>query len=165
MKAYDKRKLITKAILFATVASLSIFVFLPTFYLISFSFTQWGNIYQDVFANPLIGGENWQQILRYLSLSFRTAFLAVILGFLFGIPLAYFLARKKFVGKSLLEDIVTFSLVIPTSGFGVATLLTWTGISGLGALIGRGIVNANDVIPVVNVPFLILIVHVALTFP
>jgi len=165
MKALDKRKLIAKILLFATVASLSIFVLLPTFYLISFSFTQWGNIYQDVFANPLIRDENWQQILRYLALSFRTAFFAVILGFLFGIPLAYFLARKRFVGKALLEDIVTFSLVIPTSGFGVATLLTWTGISGLGALVGRGIVNANAVIPGVNVPFLILMVHVALTFP
>ena len=165
MKAIDKRKLIAKILLFATVASLSIFVFSPTFYLISFSFNQWGNIYQDVFANPLIGDENWQQILRYLALSFRTAFLALILDFLFGIPLAYFLARKRFVGKSLLEDIVTFSLVIPTSGFGVATLLTWTGISGLGALFGRGIVEANYVIPLINVPFLILMVHVALTFP
>lgn len=165
MKASDKRRLIAKILLFATLASLSIFVFLPTFYLISFSFTQSGSIYQDVFANPLIGDENWQQILRYLTLSFRTAFFAVILDFLFGIPLAYFLARKRFVGKSLLEDIVTFSLVIPTSGFGVATLLTWTGISGLGALIGRGVFEAYYVIPLINVPFLILMVHVALTFP
>jgi len=164
MKA-DRRKLTAKILLFATVASLSIFVFLPTFYLISFTFTQWGSINQDVFANPLIGDENWQQILRFLALSFRIAFLTVIFDFLFGVPLAYFLARKKFFGKSLLEDVVTFSLVIPTSGFGVATLLTWTGISGLGALIGRGVVEAYYVIPLVNVPFLILIVHVALTFP
>ncbi len=165
MRAPNSRKLIAQIVILAILASLGIFVLLPTFYLISFTLTKWTEIYTDVFANPLIGDENWQQILRYLALSFRLSFVAVVLDFLFGVPLAYFLARKRFFGKAFLEDIVTLSLVIPTSGFGVATLLTWTGISGLGALIGRGIVEASYVIPVVNVPFIMLIVHVALTFP
>lgn len=165
MKIANGRKLIAQTVIFAILASLGIFVLLPTFYLISFTLTKWTEIYTDVFANPLIGDENWQQILRYLALSFRLSFVAVVLDFLFGVPLAYFLARKRFFGKAFLEDIVTLSLVIPTSGFGVATLLTWTGISGLGALIGRGIVEASYVLPFVNVPFIMLIVHVALTFP
>jgi len=54
----------------------------------------------------------------------------------------------------LLEDIITFPLVIPTSGFGFATLITWTAIVG-----------APSLIPFINVPLLILVVHVALTFP
>jgi len=165
MRTLMNRKLLAQTVTFATVASLCVFVLLPTFYLISFTLTRWNDIYMDVFANPLVGDENWQQILRYLALSFRLAFLAVVLDFLFGVPLAYFLARKRFFGKALLEDIVTLSLVIPTSGFGVATLLTWTGVSGLGALLGRGIVEASYVIPLINVPFLMLVVHVALTFP
>ncbi len=165
MKFPSNRKLIAKTLVFTVLASISVFVLLPTFYLISFTLTRWNEVYIDVFANPLIGDTNWQQILRYLGFSFRLSFLAVILDFLFGIPLAYFLARKQFFGKSFLEDIVTLSLVIPTSGFGVATLLTWTGVSGLGALVGRGIVEEAYAIPFFNVPFLMLIVHVALTFP
>ncbi len=165
MRIPTSRKLIAQTVIFAVLASLGIFVLLPSFYLISFTLTKWPEIYTDVFANPLIGNANWQQILRYLALSFRLSFVAVVLDFLFGVPLAYFLARKRFFGKALLEDIVTLSLVIPTSGFGVATLLTWTGISGLGALIGRGIVEADYVVPFINIPFLMLTVHVALTFP
>lgn len=165
MKLPNDRKLIAQITIFAILASLGIFVLLPTFYLISFTLFKWNEIYNDVFANPLIGDENWQQILRYLALSFRLSIVTVVLDFIFGVPLAYFLARKRFFGKSFLEDIVTLSLVIPTSGFGVASLLTWTGISGLGALIGRGIVEEAYVLPFVNVPFIMLIVHVALTFP
>ena len=165
MQLLGNRRFITKVVIVVVLASLGIFVLLPTFYLISFTLTRWPEVYADVFANPLIGDANWQQILRYLTFSLRLSLIAVILDFLFGIPLAYFLARKQFFGKSLLEDIITLSLVIPTSGFGVATLLTWTGVSGLGALIGRGIVEAYFVIPLINVPLLMLLVHVALTFP
>ncbi len=162
MKTLEKKGLIVIVVILTCVC---IFVLLPTFYLISFTAVKWSEVYTDVFANPLIGDTNWQQILRYLTFSMRLSFVAVALDFLFGIPLAYFLARKQFLGKSFLEDLITLSLVVPTSGFGVATLLTWTGVSGLGALIGRGVVEASYVIPVVNVPFLMLLVHVALTFP
>ncbi len=139
----------------------------PTFFLFSFTFLKWGEIFTDVFANPIIGDENWNQIIKFLFFSFRLAFFTVLLDLLFGIPLAYLLARKKFIGKSLLEDITTLPLVIPTSGFGFATLITWTTVAGIGGLIGlqRGIIDLNYVIPFLNVPFLILIVHVALTFP
>lgn len=161
----DKRKFINQITILATILSLIVFVLLPTFFLISFTFIKWGDIYHEVFANPLIGDENWRQIQRYLALSFRIAFFAVVLDLIFGVPLAYLLARKKFVGKTLLEDIITFPLVIPTSGFGFATLITWTTVSGLGGLVGQGIMEAKYLIPFVNVPFLILIIHVALTFP
>jgi len=161
----DKRKLVAKTAVFATVASLLVFVFLPSFFLISFTFTQWPDVYTEVFANPFIGDTNWREIQKHIFLSLRLAFLAVMLDLLFGIPLAYLLARKRFMGKGLLEDIITFTLVIPTSGFGFATLIAWTTTSGLGSLIGRGIVDMNYRIPVINVPLIMLIVHIALTFP
>jgi ABC-type spermidine/putrescine transport system permease subunit II len=151
----DKRRLIAKAAVLATVASLFVFVFLPSFFLISFTFTRWPNVYTEVFANPFIGDTNWLEIQKYLSLSLRLASVAVLLGFLFGIPLAYVLARKKFWGKGFLEDLITFTLVIPTSGFGFATLITW-------GLLGTG---PNHLIPIANIPLVALIVHVALTFP
>lgn len=156
----DKRKLIAKLAIFATVTSLFVFVLLPSFFLISFTFTKWPDVYTEVFANPFIGDTNWREIQKYLALSLRIAFFAVMLDLLFGIPLAYLLARKRFWGKGLLEDLITFTLVIPTSGFGFATLLLWSLL-----LFGRGIVDQTYLIPIINVPFLTLIVHVALTFP
>ncbi|MDH5449935.1 MAG: ABC transporter permease subunit [Candidatus Bathyarchaeota archaeon] len=161
----DRKKLIAKIAVFATLASLFIFVFLPSFFLISFTFTKWPDVYTEVFANPFIGDTNWIEIQKHLALSLRLAFFAVMLDLLFGIPLAYLLARKKFWGKGFLEDLITFTLVIPTSGFGFATVLTWTTTSGLGYLIGRGIVDIDFLIPLINVPFMMLIVHIALTFP
>ena len=150
----DPRKAIAQIGALATAISLIVFVLLPTFFLISIPFTRWGEIYNQVFANPLIGDVLWVEMQRVLALSLRIAVFAVALDFIFGIPLAYLLARKKFIGKALLEDIITFPLVIPTSGFGFATLITWTAIVG-----------APSLIPFVNVPLLILVVHVALTFP
>jgi ABC-type spermidine/putrescine transport system permease subunit II len=160
-----KQNLLSRIGVSATVASLIVFVFLPSFFLISFTFTRWPEVYTEVFANPLIGDTNWIEIQKYLGLSLRLAIFAVAIDLIFGIPLAYILARKKFWGKGFLEDLITFTLVIPTSGFGFATLIAWTTVSGIGALFGRGIVETNYLIPVFNVPFIMLIVHIALTFP
>ncbi len=149
----------------ATVVSLILFVFLPSFFLISFTFTRWPEVYTEVFANPLIGDTNWIEIQKYLGLSLRLALSAIAVDLIFGIPLAYILARKKFWGKGFLEDLISFTLVIPTSGFGFATLIAWTSASGIGALLTGGNVQIDSVIPVLNVPLLMLIIHVALTFP
>ena len=160
-----KQKWFSRLGVSSTVASLIIFVFLPCFFLISFTFTQWPEVYTEVFANPLIGDTNWIEIQKYLGLSLRLAISAVAIDLIFGIPLAYILARKNFWGKGFLEDLITFTLVIPTSGFGFATLITWTSDVGLGALFGTGITNTIYLIPGINVPFVMLVVHIALTFP
>jgi ABC-type spermidine/putrescine transport system permease subunit II len=151
-----KQNLLSRIGVSATVVSLIVFVFLPSFFLISFTFTRWPEVYTEVFANPLIGDTNWIEIQKYLGLSLRLAIFAVAIDLIFGVPLAYILARKKFWGKGFLEDLITFTLVIPTSGFGFATLIAWTSIFG---------VDSVYLIPVINVPFIMLIVHIALTFP
>lgn len=160
-----KKTLLSRFGVSATVVSLIIFVFLPSFFLISFTFTQWPDVYTEVFANPLIGDTNWLEIQKYLGLSLRLALSAIIIDLIFGVPLAYILARKKFWGKGFLEDLITFTLVIPTSGFGFATLIAWTSASGIGALLTGGAVQIDTVIPFLNVPLLMLVIHVALTFP
>ena len=161
----ERKALLSRLGISATVLSLILFVFLPSFFLISFTFTQWPEVYNEVFANPLIGDTNWIEIQKYLGLSLRLALSAVVIDIIFGLPLAYILARKKFWGKGFLEDLITFTLVIPTSGFGFATLIAWTSASGIGALLAGGSVQIDSVIPFINVPFLMLIIHVALTFP
>jgi ABC-type sulfate transport system permease component len=158
---------LSESIIWVTLGAFIVFVLLPTFYLISYVFLRWNEVWVEVFANPIIGDENWKQILKVLFFSFRLSLSTVAFDLVFGIPLAYVLARKRFRGKSLLEDIVTLPLVIPTSGFGFATLITWTTVAGIGGLIGlgSGLVPINSVVPFVNIPFILFIVHVALTFP
>ncbi len=158
---------LSRLVVWATLATLVIFVFLPTFYLISYVFFRWPEVNTEVFQNPIIGDENWKQILKVLFFSFRLSLSAIIFDLAFGIPLAFVLARKKFPGKGLLEDIVTLPLVIPTSGFGFATLIAWTSNTGIGGVLGlnSGLISIDAAIPVINVPFLLFVVHVALTFP
>ena len=167
LEAFEKRTIITKTALFAVLASFLVFVLMPTIYIVSFTFTRWEEIYSEVFANPIIASENWFQIQRVLLFSFRIALFTIAFDFIFGIPLAYLLAHKRFVGKGILEDIITLPLVIPTSGFGFATLITWTTVSGLGGVLGfkSGLLNLADRIPLINIPFLIFAVHVGLTLP
>lgn len=164
-QAKGKKTLLSRLGVSATVLGLILFVFLPSFFLISFTFTRWPEVYTEVFANPLIGDTNWLEIQKYLGLSLRLALTAVTIDLVFGLPLAYILARKKFWGKGFLEDLITFTLVIPTSGFGFATLIAWTSASGIGALLTGGTVQIDSVIPILNVPLLMLVIHVALTFP
>ncbi|KYH41114.1 MAG: hypothetical protein AYL33_004900 [Candidatus Bathyarchaeota archaeon B63] len=157
----------SRLVVSCTLVTFIIFVMLPTFYLISYVFLRWDEVWYEVFANPIIGDENWRQIIKALIFSFRLSLSTVAFDLIFGVPLAYVLARKRFPGKGLLEDLVTLPLVIPTSGFGFATLVTWTTVAGLGGLLGMrsGLISLNAVAPFINVPFILFIVHVALTFP
>jgi len=157
----------SKLVVSCTLVAFIIFVILPTFYLISYVFLRWDEVWYEVFANPIIGDENWKQIIKVLLFSFRLSISTVAFDLIFGIPLAYVLARKKFPGKNLLEDLVTLPLVIPTSGFGFATLITWTTVSGLGGLLGlpSGLISLNTLTPFIDVPFILFVVHIALTFP
>jgi len=109
-QAKGKKTLLSRIGVSATVLSLIIFVFLPSFFLISFTFTRWPEVYTEVFANPLIGNTNWIEIQKYLGLSLRLAISTIVIDLIFGIPLAYILARKSFWGKGFLEDLIAFTL-------------------------------------------------------
>ncbi len=133
----------------------------------SFMVVNWGEVYTEVFANPLIGNEHWNQIKGILLFSFRIAAVTVLVDVIFGIPLSYILARKEFPGKGLLENLVMLPLVIPTSAFGFATLITWTTSTFITKFfhLNGGFFEQGFVLPFLNIPLLILIVHVTLTFP
>ncbi len=143
---------------------LLLFVFMPSLYLFTYIFSRWNEIYVTVFAHPIIGNQYWTEIVRALNLSFRLSLTTVAIDLVIGIPLAYLLGKKDFPGKSLIEDLTILPLVIPTSGFGFATMIAWTASYGLAALLGLR-VGVDTVVPLVNIPLIMLIVHVALTFP
>jgi len=69
-------------------------------------------------------------VLGAVGLSCFAAFLAVGAAFVFGVPLAYLLARKDFRGKGLIEGVIDLPMAIPHVVAGIA-LLTVFGTNGL----------------------------------
>ncbi|MBN1151544.1 ABC transporter permease [candidate division WOR-3 bacterium] len=55
---------------------------------------------------------------------FSAAF-ASLIGIIFGVPLAYILARKNFFGKRLVESLIDIPVVIPHSAAGIALLFVF----------------------------------------
>ena len=63
------------------------------------------------------------QVLEALRLSLFCASAATVLSLVFGVPLAWVLARARFRGRGLLRALVTLPLVLPPVVGGVALLL------------------------------------------
>ncbi len=80
-------------------------------------------------AEQVADPEVMESILNSLSLAIVTAIIACI----FGIPLAYILARKKFWGKAVIEAIVDLPLAIPHTVAGIALLSVFGRKAFLGA--------------------------------
>ncbi|MDY3776053.1 MAG: molybdate ABC transporter permease subunit, partial [Campylobacter sp.] len=51
-------------------------------------------------------------------LSFKLAFISTLILLVFCVPLAYFLSRVNFKGKSVIEAIISLPLVLPPSVLG-----------------------------------------------
>ena len=56
---------------------------------------------------------------------------------LFGTPLAYFLARQEFRGKSVLEAVIDVPIMVPHTVAGIAVLMTFSPKAPLGAMLVR----------------------------
>ncbi len=137
-----------------TAAAVLILVVLPALYILGFIVTHWEEILREIFYNPVIGDTYWRDIIRFLSLSLRLSLSALLVDIVLGLALAYMLSTRRFRGLGVLEDLITLVLVLPTSGFGFAVLMTWAGTP-----------LADALIPIVNVPAIAFLVHVALTLP
>lgn len=73
------------------------------------------------------------EVLSALWLSLITATIATVISLLFGVPLAWLLARTEFPGRRAVRALVTVPLVIPPVVGGVALLL----VLGRNGLLGR----------------------------
>jgi molybdate/tungstate transport system permease protein len=65
------------------------------------------------------------EVCNSLYLTIIAALIAMGIGLLLGVPLAYLLARHQFWGKKLLEAIIDIPIVIPHSAAGVALLFVF----------------------------------------
>jgi molybdate transport system permease protein len=80
-------------------------------------------------------------ILAALELSLETASLATVLCVVFGVPLAWLLARVEFRGRGLVRALVTVPLVLPPVVGGIALLL----VLGRRGLLGQWLDSAFGV--------------------
>lgn len=74
-----------------------------------------------------------EMAVRALWLTLRTTLISTIACVVFGTPMAYLLARRRFTGKGLLDTLVDLPVVVPPVVAGVALLLAF----GRRGLIGR----------------------------
>lgn len=86
------------------------------------------------------------QVISSLFISIYSALIATLIAVLFGVPLAYILARHDFKGKGFVESIIDIPIVIPHTVSGIALLLVFTNGGILGApLSSIGLVFTNAV--------------------
>jgi molybdate transport system permease protein len=134
------------------------------------------------FALPLVGlvwrapwGDVWMYLsddttLTALRLSMVCSLLAMLLSIVFGVPLAWLLARVEFPGRSAVRALCTLSMVLPPVVAGVALFLALGRRGLLGQYLDRwfdvrlpfttaGVVIAQTF---VAMPFLVITVEAAL---
>jgi molybdate/tungstate transport system permease protein len=66
-----------------------------------------------------------EQVRNAIWLSIYTALLATVVGAVFGVPLAYLLARYHFPGKRTIEGLVDVPIVVPHTAAGIALLFVF----------------------------------------
>jgi len=149
------------------LALTALIVLAPPLYVVAYVALNWGSVWREAFHHEIVGAGYWEMILRSLWLSLRLALATVAVDLLIGVPLSYLIARRRVPGRWVLEDLTTLTLVVPTSAYGFAILMAWSNPSGLASLLGldRGLVPQGALVPIVNVPALLLLTHVALTLP
>ena len=76
-----------------------------------------------------------QHLLPPLLLSLRVAMVATAVVALIGVPLAYFMARRKFWGQSILESLLIVPLILPPTVVGYFILLIAGSRSPIGKLL------------------------------
>ena len=77
------------------------------------------------------------EISRALSTTFAGASLATLLALIFGVPLAYVMARRDFAFKRLLESLLNIPLTIPHSVAGILVLLAYHSRSSIGSILSN----------------------------
>jgi molybdate/tungstate transport system permease protein len=117
-------------------------------------FTSSPEVFRDAVLDKEVRDSIW--------LSLYSGLIATLIGLVFGVPLAYILARQDFRGKSIVEGLIDVPIVIPHTAAGIALLFVFGRQMFFGKAfhsIGIDFVGATPGIVVVmlfvGVPFLI----------
>jgi molybdate/tungstate transport system permease protein len=66
-----------------------------------------------------------ERVTSSIWLTLYTAVIATGVGLVFGVPLAYILAKRSFPGKGIIEGLVSLPIVIPHTAAGIALLFVF----------------------------------------
>lgn len=86
-------------------------------------------------GEAFIGSWSDAELLSAIGVSFGCAVVAVLIGAVLGVPLAYLLERREFRGKQLVQAALSLPLVIPHPVAGIALLLIFARHRLLGSII------------------------------
>ncbi len=88
-----------------------------------------------------------REVMSAIFISVYCALAATVIAILFGVPLAYILARHDFTGKGFVEAVIDVPIVIPHTISGIALLLIFTSTGVIGAPLGKLGLVFTDAIP------------------
>jgi molybdate transport system permease protein len=100
------------------------------------------------------------EALQAVQLSIITTSISTLLTVVFGLPVAYVLARLRFPGRAVLETLVTMPTVLPPVVAGVALLITF----GRFGLLGRYLSPLGITLPFTTVAVVMAQIFVASPF-
>ncbi|MGA2675676.1 MAG: tungstate ABC transporter permease WtpB [Methanobacterium sp.] len=107
------------------------FVFMGSF-LVLFILIPIANLMVSSNLNSIISNLQNSAVIGAIWVSVYSALIATILAVIFGVPLAYILARHDFAFKGFIESIIDVPIVIPHTVSGIALLLVFTSSGILG---------------------------------
>lgn len=139
-----------RLILVAAAGSLALFLALPVATLVG----------RAVGGGSLAATIGSRVVREALLLSLTTTAVSLGVIVLFGTPLAFLLARRRFTGSGLVETVVDLPLVLPPSVAGLALLLVF----GRRGLLGESLDAAGLAIPFTVVAVVLAQVFVAAPF-
>jgi len=73
-------------------------------------------------AGDMVGSLRDQELWQSIALTLRAAGIATLISTVFGVPLAYLLARGRFVGHAFVQGLVDLPIMVPHSAAGIALL-------------------------------------------
>ncbi|NMG82925.1 MAG: ABC transporter permease subunit [Methanosarcinales archaeon] len=113
--------------------------FFSGFFLVAFVFVTLGDMfYRQTGDMPaLIGAAKNSTILTAIWISISAASVSALIAFIFGVPLAYILARKDFAFKSVIEGIIDIPIMIPHVVAGIALYGVFMRSGIIGAPFGK----------------------------
>jgi molybdate/tungstate transport system permease protein len=97
--------------------------------------------------SSIIASLHDSEVISSVFISVYSALAATIIALLFGVPLAYILARHDFFGKGFVEAVIDVPIVIPHTVTGIALLLVFTSSGILGAPLGKLGLTFTDAVP------------------
>jgi molybdate transport system permease protein len=112
-------------------------------------------IARAIVDGSLLAAAGTGAVLAALALSLATTAVSLALTVLFGLPLAFVLARRSFRGKWLVEAIVDLPIVLPPAVAGLALLLVFG---------RRGLLGSSLDVAGINIAFTTVAVILAQTF-